>query len=208
MELFITNLPYELTESELNAAFAPYGKVLGATIVTDRETGRSRGFGFVRFAGEEDARRAISEMNGRQLKGRELAVKEARQRGGGDRPGSGGADASGMRTSRQPVRQESPSHAAQPPETGMLAEDGFKPLDGEEDYDEDVGNERKRDRARAVETIDDKDRRRKRRAEKTRRGKRGGGKRNTAMDGKRPRPPRHEERARDWDWRQWDEEEE
>lgn len=77
--LYVGNLPWSLTEDELAQAFNSVGQVQGARIITDRETGRSRGFGFVDLA-DEDAARAIQTMDGFELKGRKLIVNEARPR--------------------------------------------------------------------------------------------------------------------------------
>jgi RNA recognition motif-containing protein len=77
--LYVGNLPWSLTEDELANAFTSVGPVHSARIITDRETGRSRGFGFVDLA-EEDAARAIQTMDGFELKGRKLIVNEARPR--------------------------------------------------------------------------------------------------------------------------------
>ena len=79
--LYVGNLPWSATEKDLAALFAPLGAVKSTRIVTDRETGRSRGFGFVEVA-EEDAERIINATNGRNLGGRTLVVNEARPRQG------------------------------------------------------------------------------------------------------------------------------
>jgi RNA recognition motif-containing protein len=75
--LYVGNLPWQLTEDELEAAFAGCGKVESVRIIVDRDTGRSKGFGFVEVA-EEDVARATQSMNGYELKGRKLVVNEAR----------------------------------------------------------------------------------------------------------------------------------
>ncbi len=88
--LYVGNLAFHTTEDALQRAFAEFGEVQEATLVLDRETGRSRGFGFVSMVSAEDAQRAINEMNGTELDGRALRVNEAedrRPRGGG---GGGG----------------------------------------------------------------------------------------------------------------------
>ncbi len=77
--LYVGNLPWSLTEDELLEAFASCTSVEAARIITDRETGRSRGFGFVEV-NEDDAPKAIQNMNGYELKGRKLIVNEARPR--------------------------------------------------------------------------------------------------------------------------------
>jgi RNA recognition motif-containing protein len=77
--LYVGNLPWSTTEEELSRAFQPYVEVKSSMIIMDRETGRSRGFGFVEV-GDEDAQKAIDAMNGSQLGGREIIVNEARPR--------------------------------------------------------------------------------------------------------------------------------
>ncbi|MGI6558784.1 MAG: RNA recognition motif domain-containing protein [Limnochordia bacterium] len=77
--LYVGNLPWSTTEEELIEAFSAHGEVLAARIITDRLTGRSRGFGFVEVR-DEDAEAMIANMNGAQLEGRELVVSEAKPR--------------------------------------------------------------------------------------------------------------------------------
>ncbi len=77
--LYVGNLPWSANEEELAQAFAQHANVLSARIITDRETGRSRGFGFVEVA-DEDVDRAVEAMNGTQLSGRDIIVNEARPR--------------------------------------------------------------------------------------------------------------------------------
>ena len=77
-KLFVGGLPYRTTNDELRDAFAKAGEVASASIVTDRETGRSRGFGFVEMANDGDADGAISMWNGKEFGGRTLTVSEAR----------------------------------------------------------------------------------------------------------------------------------
>lgn len=79
-KLFIGSLAWGATEDELRELFETVGQVESATIITDRETGRSRGFGFVEMATEEDAKKAVEELNGKELAGREIVVNEARPR--------------------------------------------------------------------------------------------------------------------------------
>ncbi|WBL37180.1 RNA-binding protein [Tepidiforma flava] len=95
MKLYIGNLSYETTDADLQAAFAAHGEVRSAQVVTDRETGRSRGFGFVEMDDRGQAEAAISALNGSQLRGRTLIVNEARPRE--DRPRSGGGYGGGSR---------------------------------------------------------------------------------------------------------------
>ncbi len=77
-KLFVGGLPYRTTGDELKDAFSQAGEVATASIVTDRETGRSRGFGFVEMANDADADKAISMWNGKDFGGRSLTVSEAR----------------------------------------------------------------------------------------------------------------------------------
>jgi len=77
-KLFVGNLPYATTGDDLRAAFAKAGKVVDANVVSDKATGRSRGFGFVEMGSEEDAKKAVEELNGSELDGRKIFVSEAR----------------------------------------------------------------------------------------------------------------------------------
>jgi RNA recognition motif-containing protein len=80
MNLYVGNLSFETTESKLRDVFSEYGTVTSARIITDRETGRSRGFGFVEIEDDAAALKAVTEMNGAELDGRTLTVNEARPR--------------------------------------------------------------------------------------------------------------------------------
>lgn len=93
--IYVGNLSFNTDESGLEAAFAEHGEVRSASIVRDRETGRSRGFGFVEMASDDQAESAIAAMNGAQLDGRTLNVNEARPRE--NRPGGGGGGGGGGR---------------------------------------------------------------------------------------------------------------
>ena len=93
MNIYVGNLPFETTEDSLHVAFAEYGEVASARVITDRMTGRSRGFGFVEMANQEEAEAAIKVMNGKELDGRTLTVNEARPRE--DREGGGGGGGGG-----------------------------------------------------------------------------------------------------------------
>lgn len=98
--LYVGNLTFSTTEHVLRDAFASIGEVTEATVVSDRETGRSRGFGFVVMGTDELAQEAISQMNGYVLDGRPLRVNEAEERkpragGGGGRGGFGGGGGGG-----------------------------------------------------------------------------------------------------------------
>jgi RNA recognition motif-containing protein len=91
--LFVGNMSFDTTENELRALFEQYGEVERVNVVTDRDTGRARGFAFVEMASDEAAASAITALNGREVNGRALNVNEARPkpeggRGGGGRGGS------------------------------------------------------------------------------------------------------------------------
>lgn len=97
MKLYVGNLSFNTSNSELEELFGQVGTVESATVVEDRETGRSRGFGFVEMSSKEDGEKAIEELNGKEFAGRELKVNEAKPRenrgfsGGGQRGGGGGS---------------------------------------------------------------------------------------------------------------------
>ena len=80
MNIYVGNLPFSTTSADLEEAFGQYGQVDSAAVIMDRETGRSRGFGFVEMGDDEEARRAIQELDGSDLGGRDLRVNEARPR--------------------------------------------------------------------------------------------------------------------------------
>jgi cold-inducible RNA-binding protein len=86
--LYVGNLPHSTTEAELRTAFEAHGAVEKITLVTDRETGRSRGFGFVEMTNASEADKAIAALNGSDLGGRTLTINEAKPKT--DRPKSGG----------------------------------------------------------------------------------------------------------------------
>ena len=79
MNIYAGNLPWELKEEELKGAFDEFGEVVSATIIKDRFTGKSRGFGFVEMPSKEEADAAISGMNGKEISGRRIRVNEARR---------------------------------------------------------------------------------------------------------------------------------
>jgi RNA recognition motif-containing protein len=79
-KLFVGGLPYSVTDDELHALFAAHGNVESATVVVDRYTDRSRGFGFVEMSTDEEAQKAIDALNGSQLQGRSLTVNVSRPR--------------------------------------------------------------------------------------------------------------------------------
>ena len=80
MNIYVGNLAYNLSEDELKAAFEAFGKVESARFVTDRDTGRSKGFGFVEMPNKDEATKAINALNGTELQGRTLTANEARPR--------------------------------------------------------------------------------------------------------------------------------
>ena len=90
--LYVGNLPYTMASEDLQSLFEVYGKVVSASVLSDRETGRSRGFGFVEMEIDGEALAAIEKLDGQDHHGRRLTVNEARARqaGGGDRPERGG----------------------------------------------------------------------------------------------------------------------
>jgi RNA recognition motif-containing protein len=101
-KLFVGNLPFSTTSADLEALFAEVGTCESASVITDRETGRSRGFGFVEMSADSEAEAAIEKLNGRDMGGRSLTVSEARERqagGGGGGGGRGGPPRSGDRRS-------------------------------------------------------------------------------------------------------------
>ena len=91
-KLYVGNLSYSTGEHELREAFSAYGQVVSASVVTDRDSGQSRGFGFVEYNSPDEAQRAIDAMNGSDLGGRSLNVNVARPREGGRSGGGGGGD--------------------------------------------------------------------------------------------------------------------
>jgi cold-inducible RNA-binding protein len=78
MKIYVGNFSFNLTESELRSMFEPYGSIESASIATDRDTGRSRGFGFVSMSNDDEAAKAMAELNGKDSGGRALTVNEAR----------------------------------------------------------------------------------------------------------------------------------
>jgi cold-inducible RNA-binding protein len=98
VKLYVGNLPYEMTEEKLEALFSEAGHVASAKIITDRQTGQPRGFGFVEMDTKAEAQKAISMLNGKEVEGRVLAVNEARppqKSFGGGRGGFGGGGRGG-----------------------------------------------------------------------------------------------------------------
>lgn len=79
-KVYVGNLVYDVADSDLAEIFAPHGSVKSAQVIMDRDTGRSKGFGFVEFSAEAEATAAIAAVNGREFKGRNLTVSEAKPR--------------------------------------------------------------------------------------------------------------------------------
>jgi RNA recognition motif-containing protein len=115
MKLYVGNLSFNTTDGDLQELFGQVGTVQSANVVEDRDTGRSRGFGFVEMSSKEEGNEAIEKLNGQELDGRELKVNEAKPRenrggggggrggyggGGGNRGGGGGYGGGGGRTNR------------------------------------------------------------------------------------------------------------
>ena len=89
-KLYVGNLPYSATEQTLREAFSASGTVDSATVITDRDTGQSKGFGFVEMATDAEAQAATQAMNGQTLDGRQIKVNEAKPKGSGGGAGGGG----------------------------------------------------------------------------------------------------------------------
>lgn len=99
-KLYVGNLPYSVDDSTLQAEFGKFGSVSSAKVITDRETGRSKGFGFVEMDSDDEANTAIEKLNGFSMEGRAINVSEARPqapREGGGRGGFGGGRGGGGR---------------------------------------------------------------------------------------------------------------
>lgn len=97
MNIYVGNLPYTMNGDELRAIFEAYGTVTDSSVIIDRVTNRSRGFGFIEMSDDNEARKAIEETNGADYKGRTLVVNEARPRE--ERPRNGGGGGGGFRQS-------------------------------------------------------------------------------------------------------------
>lgn len=90
MRLYVGGLPYQTNEQDLIDLFSQVGQVTQASVITDRETGRSKGFGFVEMSNDQEAQAAIDQFNGTQLGNRTITVNEARERQSGGNRGGGG----------------------------------------------------------------------------------------------------------------------
>ncbi|MDR0349036.1 MAG: RNA-binding protein [Tannerella sp.] len=98
MNIYISGLSYNVSDADLNELFAEYGEISSSKIITDRETGRSRGFGFVEMPSEEEGQKAIDELNGIEYDGKVISVTVARPRA--DRSSFGGGGGGGRRENR------------------------------------------------------------------------------------------------------------
>jgi RNA recognition motif-containing protein len=99
-KLYVGNLAYGVSDSDLQQLFEPHGTVQSAQVIMDRDTGRSKGFGFVEMGSDQEAQAAIAALNGKEVDGRSLTVNEARPKtegGGGGRGGYGGGGGGGGR---------------------------------------------------------------------------------------------------------------
>jgi RNA recognition motif-containing protein len=94
-KLYVGNLSFDVSQAQLEEMFGPYGSVRSAQLISDRETGRSKGFGFVEMSSDQEAEAAITGMNGQMMGGRALTVNEAKPKE--DRPRSGGGGGYGRR---------------------------------------------------------------------------------------------------------------
>jgi len=109
-KLYVGSLPYSWTNEQLEQLFAPYGKIVSAAVVTDQVTNRSKGFGFVELDASDAAQKAMTELNGKELEGRLLAVREARphtERPAGERTSSGGYRDNNRNNPRQNFNHQS-----------------------------------------------------------------------------------------------------
>jgi RNA recognition motif-containing protein len=107
-KIYVGNFSFHMTEAELRALFEPFGAIESASVATDRDTGRSRGFGFVSMPNDAEAEKAMAALNGKDSGGRALTVNEARPQtprfggGGGGRGNDRGNDRGGPRQRREP----------------------------------------------------------------------------------------------------------
>ena len=107
IRLYVGNLPYTITKARLEEVFSPFGALTECSVISDKFSGRSKGFGFVEFESDDSAKQAIEKLNGTDLDGRNIIVNEARPKEerpmgdrGGSRGGFGGGDRGGYRGSR------------------------------------------------------------------------------------------------------------
>ena len=97
MNIYVGNLSFETNDGTLRTAFEAHGEVVSAKVITDRDTGQSRGFGFVEMPSDEEARAAMAALDGSDLDGRQIKANQARPRG--DRRGGGGGGGGGRSSS-------------------------------------------------------------------------------------------------------------
>lgn len=97
LNIYVGNLPYNTTDADLQQLFGQFGAIQKTSIIMDRETGRSRGFGFVEMADEAQGQAAVEALNGKEFGGRYLTVNEARPRTENNRGGGGGGGGGGYR---------------------------------------------------------------------------------------------------------------
>ena len=102
MNIYVGNLSYNVSEEDLKTAFEAFGQVTSASIIKDKFSGQSKGFGFVEMPSKEEAQAAITGMNGKEMKGRTLNVNEARPRSDDRRGGGGGGGGGARRTGSRP----------------------------------------------------------------------------------------------------------
>ncbi len=97
MNIFVGSLPFSIDEEDLRGFFEEYGEIASVKVITDKFTGKSRGFGFVEMPNDEEAKKAIAELNGGEVDGRTIVVNESekRENGGGARRGGGGFNRGG-----------------------------------------------------------------------------------------------------------------
>ncbi len=99
-KIYVGNFSFSMTEPELRAMFEPFGAIESATVATDRDTGRSRGFGFVQMTNDAEAEKAMEALNGKDAGGRALTVNEARPQKERSFGGGGGGNRGGFRQKR------------------------------------------------------------------------------------------------------------
>lgn len=95
--LYVGNLSFDVAEKELEELFTSYGEVVSANVITDRQTGRARGFGFVEMGQSDDAKKAIEALDGKEFKGRNMTVNVAKPREDNSGGGNGGRNSRGPR---------------------------------------------------------------------------------------------------------------
>ncbi|GJM09095.1 MAG: hypothetical protein DHS20C11_13710 [Lysobacteraceae bacterium] len=96
-KLYVGNLPYSVDQNSLQETFSQFGTVDSVNVIEDRDTGRSKGFGFVEMSSDSEAQKAIDEMNGTSMDGRQITVNEARPKAPRDNRGGGGGGYGGGR---------------------------------------------------------------------------------------------------------------